>query len=88
MSTEAKAAKRELPLLVKIPATAREFSASVSKIYELVNAGKLDLVKLGPKMSRITSESIERLLAERAKPDTNVPNLKQFRETRDMVSGD
>ena len=88
MSTEAKTAKRELPLLVKIPVTAHELSCSVSAVYGLVNAEKLDLVKLGPKSSRITGEAIERLLAERVKPDTDIPNLKQFKEAPDLVSGD
>jgi hypothetical protein len=88
--TETKSTKRELPLLVKIPVTARELSCSIGFVYELVGAAKLDLVKLGPKSSRITSASIERLLAERHKPDSNIPNLKQFKNSKvpDFLSED
>jgi hypothetical protein len=79
MSTKGKPEPRELPLLVKIPATAYELSTSVGGVYELVKAKKLDLVKLGPKSSRITGASIMRVAAERAEPATDVPNLKQFK---------
>ena len=71
-------AKRELPLLLKIPATAHELSCCVGQVYDLVKAGRLVLVKLGPKASRITGESVLRLLEERARPATDIPNLKQF----------
>jgi hypothetical protein len=88
LTEEIDRAKRVLPLLVKVPATAYELQTSVGGVYELVHAGKLDLVKLGPKSSRITGESIMRLLAQRDKPDSNIPNLKQFKEATDPVSGD
>ena len=89
MSTEeTQLITRVLPLLVKIPATAYELSCSVTEVYELVKQKKLDLVKPGPKMSRITSASIMRLAAERAEPATNIPNLKQFKEMPGPVSGD
>ena len=76
MSTEI---TRSLPLLVKIPDTARELSTSISSIYELVEAGKLDLVKLGPVLC-ITGELILRVLAQRDKPAADIPNLKQYKK--------
>ena len=88
MPTNSTTAKRKLPLALKIPVTADELSTSVGKVYELIDAGKLDLVKLGPKSSRVTGESIERLLAERAKPDTAIRNLKQFKKSPNLVLGD
>ena len=60
-----------------VPDTAYELSTSISKVYGMVNAGELDLVKLGLKSSRITGESIMRVLAQRHKPDSGIPNLKQ-----------
>ena len=78
---------RSLPLLVKIPDTARELSTSISSIYELVEAGKLDLVKLGPKSSRITGESILRVLAQRDKPAADIPNLKQYKKGAAAAAG-
>lgn len=78
---------RSLPLLVKIPDAAHEMSASISKIYELVDTGVLDLVKLGPKTSRITGESIVRVLAQRDKPAADIPNLKQFKKGAAAAAG-
>ena len=79
---------RRLPAAMKLGRTADELDTSISGVYALVNAGKLDLIKMGPKSSRITGESVERLLAQRVKPDSNIPNLKQFKNTPDQVSGD
>lgn len=90
MSTDPKAnANRKLPSALKIGRTADELDTSISGVYALVNAGKLDLIKMGPKSSRITGESVERLLAQRVKPASNIPNLKQFnKKAPDQVSGD
>lgn len=79
---------RKLPLAVKVDRTAHELSTSISGVYGLVDAGRLTLVKLGKKSSRITGELIERLLAERAKPAADIPNLKQYRTVPDRPSGD
>ena len=60
---------RTLPTLLTFPDTANELSCSVGKVYELVKLGKLEMTKLGPKTSRVTGASVERLVAERAEPD-------------------
>jgi hypothetical protein len=46
----------------------------------LIKLRKLDLVKLGPKISRVTGASIGRVVAERTEPATGVRNLKQFQK--------
>ena len=65
-----------------IPATAKIFRCSTGFIYELVKQKKLDLIKPGPKCSRITGASIVRQLNQRAKPDIGLPNLKQFTKAK------
>jgi predicted DNA-binding transcriptional regulator AlpA len=74
--------ERILPLLLPIPQTAAELSTSISTVYAMIGDGRLDLVKLGPKTSRITSESIARVLESRGEPAVNVPNLKQFKNSK------
>jgi hypothetical protein len=78
---------RKLPLLMKLPDAADELSTSVSSIYGMVEAGLLDLVKLGPKSSRITGESILRVLSQRDKPAADIPNLKQFKKGAAAAAG-
>jgi hypothetical protein len=79
-----------LPLLLTLPDTKKQLRCSISKIYDLVDQGKLDLFKLGPKSSRITSESVARLLASGGEPAAAIPNLKQFRHWKlpSRASGD
>lgn len=78
---------RRLPLAMKIPDVASELSTSVSKIYELVALGKLDLIKMGLKSSRVTGASVERLLAEHVQPSANIQNLKQSRKGAAAAAG-
>jgi hypothetical protein len=49
-------------ILYPINATADTLVISRPGIYDLVKQGKLELIKLGPKKSRITAESIANLL--------------------------
>ena len=71
-----------LPLLLKVPRVAGEFDCSGRHVYDLVEQGLLDLVKLGNKASRITRESVLRLAAQRTKPADHMPGLKQFSEAK------
>jgi excisionase family DNA binding protein len=74
------AAARVLPLLLRIEDAARELSATPRYIYELVHAGQLDLVRIGPKSTRITSASVLRLASEHTKPNSLPVNLRKPRE--------
>jgi excisionase family DNA binding protein len=74
------AATRVLPLLLRIEDAARELSATPRYIYELVHAGLLDLVRIGPKSTRITSASVLRLASEHTKPNPPPVNLRKSRE--------
>jgi predicted site-specific integrase-resolvase len=53
-----------LHILYSINATADALQTSRPAIYDFVRKGKLELVKLGPKKSRITADSIVKLLDE------------------------
>jgi hypothetical protein len=72
----------ELPLLLKIPRVSFHLSCSDRHTYELIDMGLLELVKLGPKASRITSASVLKLAAQRAKPADQVPGLKQYTQAK------
>jgi excisionase family DNA binding protein len=50
----------ELPLLLRIEQAAHELQLSRRRIYQLVHAGELELVKIG-KAARITRASVLRL---------------------------
>jgi len=51
---------RGLPLLMSTKRAAYELGVSVRTIYNLVADGTLELVKVGARMSRITSKSVRR----------------------------
>ena len=55
-----------------------QLSCSERHIYELEASGLLDFCKLGPKATRVTSASVMRLMAQRARPSGHVPGLRQF----------
>ena len=71
-----------LPLLLTIPNTGFQLGICERQVYELANKGLLDLVKVGPKSSRITTESVLRVARQRAKPAGHVPGLKQFADMK------
>ncbi len=50
------------PLVYRINVAMAHLGISRTQLYRLVNAGKLELVKLGPKSSGITSESVRRFV--------------------------
>ncbi len=50
------------PMIYRINVAMAHLGVSRTQIYRLVKAGKLDLVKLGPKSSGITSESVRRFV--------------------------
>ncbi|MFP4380935.1 MAG: helix-turn-helix domain-containing protein [Candidatus Sumerlaeia bacterium] len=43
---------------------AKELDVSKKRIYQMVQEGKLDAVRLGPRSMRITRESIDRFIEE------------------------
>ncbi len=51
------------PIIYRINVAMAHLGVSRTQIYRLVKAGKLDLVKLGPKSSGITSESVRRFVS-------------------------
>lgn len=51
------------PIIYRINVAMAHLGISRTQIYRLVNSGKLELVKLGPKSSGITSESIHRFVS-------------------------
>jgi hypothetical protein len=67
---------RGLPLLLPIKGAAHELSISTRQVYYLVEDGTLELVKIGERMSRITSRSVRRAAARRSKPGQAPANLK------------
>jgi excisionase family DNA binding protein len=71
-----------IPLLLTVAAAAFQLSCSERHIYELEASGSLDFCKLGPKATRVTSASVMRLLAQRARPSGHVPGLRQFADAK------
>ncbi|WP_257803310.1 helix-turn-helix transcriptional regulator [Burkholderia glumae] len=58
------------PRLYKVRDVMAQLQVSKTTVYRLVAAGRLRLVKIGPKSSGITAESIDALLADNSKaPD-------------------
>ena len=51
----------DVPLLATVSNSARLLDVNRRTIYKLVAAGKLELVKIGPRSSRITGASLLRL---------------------------
>lgn len=52
----------QLPIIYRINVAMAHLGISRTQLYRLVNAGKLELVKLGPNSSGITSESVRRFV--------------------------
>ncbi len=50
------------PIIYRINVAMAHLGISRTQLYRLVNAGKLELVKLGPNSSGITSESVRRFV--------------------------
>jgi excisionase family DNA binding protein len=71
----ARKARGGMPLLLRIGEAAFELGVCNRQIYYWVADGTLELVKLGDKLSRITSQSVRRKAARRSKP-VHVANLK------------
>ncbi|MBX7244628.1 MAG: helix-turn-helix domain-containing protein [Candidatus Sumerlaeaceae bacterium] len=44
--------------------TARQLMVTPKRIYQYIRMGRLDSVKLGPRATRVTRESVDRFLAE------------------------
>lgn len=60
-----------LPKLLKVSAVAASLGVSESTVYNLVAAGELELIKLGPSRSsssRIPTESLDAYIASRRAP--------------------
>src|SRR3954451_17713427 len=73
-------------LIVKIPRASYLLGGiSTRQIYHLASHSELELVKIGPKLSFITMDSVRRLATCRSEPSSHAPhvqNLKQFKEPR------
>src|SRR5262245_48613059 len=67
------------PLLLRIEDVERELGVVRRDVYALIHAGRLDLVKIGPYSSRITSERLVRLAREYTKPGPLPENLRRKR---------
>ena len=58
--------------------TARFLDRTVKGVYDLVESGDLEMIKLGYRTSRITSESIRRFVeSRRQKPGTGPEHVKK-----------
>jgi excisionase family DNA binding protein len=57
-------AAKEVPLLYKISSVMELLQVSHATVYRLVANGELKLVKLSSRASRITSESVAKLLGK------------------------
>jgi excisionase family DNA binding protein len=64
--------RKEVPLLYKISSVMELLQVSHATVYRLVANGELKLVKLSSRASRITSESVAKLLGKSDKQNTNV----------------
>ena len=54
--------------LRKLKDSAKFLGIGMTKLYQLINAGEIELVKLGPRSQRITQESLDRFVDERKVP--------------------
>jgi excisionase family DNA binding protein len=55
------------PLLLRVSEVAFELGLSTRRIYQMINAGELDMVKIG-KASRVPSASLLKLAGQTAAP--------------------
>lgn len=61
------------PALVSVGNACKYLSIGRSKLYELIREGKLEIVRLGPKHSRITVKSLREFVA--SLPRETLPGL-------------
>lgn len=61
-------ASGDRPLLCKITSAMTQLAVSRATIYRMVATGQLDLVRISTHSSRITSDSIQRLIRQQALP--------------------
>ncbi|NQU44713.1 helix-turn-helix domain-containing protein [bacterium] len=52
-----------IPQLTRVWRVAKELDVSRKRIYQMVQEGKLDAVRLGPRSMRITRDSLERFIS-------------------------
>jgi predicted site-specific integrase-resolvase len=64
-------ASKEAPLLYKISSVMELLQVSHATVYRLVASGELKLVKLSSRASRITSDSVAKLLGRIDEHNTN-----------------
>ena len=65
---------KQVPLLYKISSVMELLQVSHATVYRMVANGELKLVKLSSRASRITSDSVVKLLGKSEKQNTNVQN--------------
>ena len=51
------------PELMRVQRVARILDVTKKRVYNLITEGKLEAVKLGPRQTRITKQSLEKYLA-------------------------
>jgi excisionase family DNA binding protein len=69
------ASEPTLPLVLRIERVEHELQVSRRTVYELVKAGKLHLVRVGARNSRIRTEEVLKLVGATSKP-LYVPRLR------------
>ena len=57
----------ELPDLISLQETAKMLKVTVKTVYEYINRGELELVKVGYRTSRITAKSLQGFIQRRRK---------------------
>ncbi len=57
----------ELPDLLSLQETAKTLKVTVKTVYEYINRGELELVKVGHRTSRITTKSLQDFIQRRRK---------------------
>ena len=55
------------PLFLKVPEVAERLRIGRNRAYEMVAAGEIPSVRIGPKLIRVPREAFERYLAEQVK---------------------
>jgi predicted site-specific integrase-resolvase len=64
-------AGKQVPLLYKISSVMEMLQVSHATVYRMVANGELELVKLSSRASRITSDSVVKLIGKSEKQNTN-----------------
>jgi excisionase family DNA binding protein len=55
-------------VLLTVPEACRMLRCSRATLYKLRNAGRIDMLKLGHRTTRVTKQSIDRLMHEQSRP--------------------